>query len=566
MFRGVDAYPAEINRLCITESETPMRTRRSRHFPNGMLGHSRREIIQAVEQLEKRLLFAVVTVNGFTELAIQTAINQSHTGDTIYFPAGTYALQDTMNLPGHRTYQGEVNSATGQSEAIFTEPTAPVGVESQVFELDHSDPTNVIFTGLEFDGAGLHLDYVPDHITIEDCTFANQTNAPYLIFTFNLTNSTIENNFFINDFGPECMMMYDQTNVQIVDNYFDHVNEGMHLWFDNPAMNSGINISNNDFHYVSVKAVEIQGTTGNGLTVSNNAISDYDPSLIGLQTFCLSIVPYAHNIVITDNQLQAPSNVPFGIEVAGYGTIVENNSICGTDEGIVLQPPSDDCVIRGNTLSGQRIPIVINSSAPGLTLGPNSFPLTSDCAPLGSPVVPGPPPPPIVPVSTTNNDLPPIMYGAALGTLGSNNLGQVQLTWDELAPAADVAGYDIQRYVYGVDAQFSTILATGAVHTIDLTKTPDVDTFLDTGQPINALIYYRMRSYDPSGNDSAWSDIVVVRTPSSSSSPPVIPAIANSYALVAPQSTDPLAGSDATGNVLGTLGNIKGVFSSVLLS
>jgi parallel beta-helix repeat protein len=356
-----------------------MRTKRSRirHLHDGTLSSFCRKTIQPVEQLEGRLLFATVTVCGFTQQAIQAAINQSQTGDTIYFPAGTYALQGTMFLPGHRTYQGQVDPSTEQSEAIFTEPKAPVGVESQVFELDHSDPTNVVFTGLEFDGAGLHLDYVPDHITIEDCTFANQTNAPYLIFTFNLTNSTIENNFFINDFGPECMMMYDQTDVQIVNNYFDNVNEGMHLWFNNPAMNTGINISNNDFHCVSTKAVEIQGATGNGLTVSNNIINDYNPSLVGAQTFCMSIVPYAYNVVIAGNQLQAPSTVPFGIEVCGYGTVIENNDIRGTDEGIVLQSPSENCIIKNNTLEGQRIPIVINSSPSGLTLGHNGRPLVS---------------------------------------------------------------------------------------------------------------------------------------------------------------------------------------------
>src|SRR5262245_36034592 len=68
-----------------------------------------------LEQLEQRRLLSTVNVVDFGAVpndghddsgAIKSAINASHGGDVIFFPAGTFDVGATIKLKGDRSYQG----------------------------------------------------------------------------------------------------------------------------------------------------------------------------------------------------------------------------------------------------------------------------------------------------------------------------------------------------------------------------------------------------------------------------------------------------------------------------
>lgn len=74
----------------------------------------------------------------------------------------------------------------------------------------------------------------------------------------------------------------------------------------------------------------------------------------------------------------------------------------------------------------------------------------------------------------------------------------VELLWG-IPGAADLAGFELQRYVQGVDLGFETLALLG----------PGIDRFVDdvTATTGNAH-HYRIRAYDALGNSSGWSIVV----------------------------------------------------------
>ena len=95
---------------------------------------------------------------------IQAAINNSHTGDTISFQAGTYNLQ-LLRLAAGRTYLGSTNGQTivhwGGGSSVFVFYGSGITVQHFVF-----------------DGGGLYLGGAISNVNVEYNTFQNIAFGP----------------------------------------------------------------------------------------------------------------------------------------------------------------------------------------------------------------------------------------------------------------------------------------------------------------------------------------------------------------------------------------------------
>jgi len=200
------------------------------------------------------------TGNGTTNdaPAIQSAINAAQSGDTIYFPNGTYLLNSTLTLPVQRNLQGESKAGTilkGNHSGNMIEGISNTHVNGNQsiynFTLDGNHKTqSIYFLGrdnltfynltvthmeIQWNGAiqivsswtGVSrtnpVTFYITGITIHDCTFSDNNNGSIGLIGIdgaNIYNNThSENNGSVGT-GITCQAMGWLKNIKIHDSTF----------------------------------------------------------------------------------------------------------------------------------------------------------------------------------------------------------------------------------------------------------------------------------------------------------------------------------------------------------
>ncbi len=283
--------------------------------------------------------------------AINRAIARSSYGDEIVFPAGTYKISFPPGIvlePG-RTYRGDAN---GESKLVGT------GGYS-IATSKYNQALDITVDHLVFDGGGIRLDgnVVPaSHVSVVNCTFQNivtdgenwtthmgiyiGTGAEHSHFDHNrFHNIFTGGKYGLEDSDATGIFGYGLSQSTIVDNVFDFVNEGVHIFFDDTD-GTNVVVARNHFTRVHRITMEFQHDKTDGLVVEDNMISNpLNPFWLTYGMSVAATTKTGNGIVVQNNTVVAntpldlsvnPKNYyPYGIEVWGTNTVVRNNRVIG---------------------------------------------------------------------------------------------------------------------------------------------------------------------------------------------------------------------------------------------
>jgi hypothetical protein len=318
--------------------------------------------------------------------AIQRAIDATPVGGTLYFPAGTYRVADTLLLRSDRSYVGQSGPVLRGYQGTGTGGYFLLRTESNATR-------NLVIEGLVLDGGGITFEgreTPAANVAMRGNTFrnivndsANWTLRRGIMIGSGMRDSSITGNRFSNILWAgladnahtdgSAITGYRVDRTAISDNVFDTVSQGISLKFDAVTTNapafSGIVIARNRFTRVHRMAIETQtapppNAACNGMIVEDNVVSDYlNPYY---DSFGYSIVQGGSGTVIRRNTavatpLAAPGNrFGFGIEAGGNNVLIEGNRILNPLNvrlqgaywyGIILGSGSG-FIVRDNYLAG----------------------------------------------------------------------------------------------------------------------------------------------------------------------------------------------------------------------
>lgn len=314
--------------------------------------------VSTFEQLEQRRLMASINVADFgarpndgvdDTSAIRAAINASSAGDTIVISGGRFDIRDTIELKSNRTYTGggTIKRPAGQGFVLAADGAN----------------TNITVNNLTLDGGGLSCtNGKANGLTVTNSTIQNITggwpNGNGILLTAGAENTKINNNKFINIMGETGIYGFTRYhNVEISNNYFDTVFEGIHLAYENGGDN--LRVTNNTFIRTHRMAVELQGRNATNTLVEGNKASEWVNPYDG--SFFLSIVNMGRNTIVRNNHASSgkfgqidprANDVPVGLEISGWGVTVEGNVIENFREGCHLMNIRD-AVVRNNKFYNQ---------------------------------------------------------------------------------------------------------------------------------------------------------------------------------------------------------------------
>jgi hypothetical protein len=324
----------------------------------GTKGHAARmanACAWGLESLETRQLFSTISVVSFGATpnsgqnaagAVQAALNAAKPGDVVSFPAGTYDIDSTLNIPSGITVEGASYTTT---HIDFTVPAGGYG-----FSLNGND-TNVTIEGFDIhsnNGAILMNQgngYSNISILGNDIQVGGQVTSSYyagIIDTNETTNLKIDYNWFHN--GPNGIRqfeLYGPIASQVNHNLFTDV------WDCGQIETSFVagDVFEYEYNYgtgIVNKGAEFQNQFGTsevgGINVSYNVFYDWNSP--NPNTFGLSVpIEYSTNCIVSHNYLAAtlmpgtsyaPANgyeqrFGYAIEAAGFDGVVEDNTIIG---------------------------------------------------------------------------------------------------------------------------------------------------------------------------------------------------------------------------------------------
>jgi Right handed beta helix region len=308
----------------------------------------------------------ITVVPSEAQNQIQAAINNSHSGDTISFQAGTFNITN-LRLVAGRTYVGATNGQTiihgggGNSLFIFY----GTGLTVQHFT---------------FDGGGIYLGGPVSNVHVEYNTFQNISFGPnpYIEFgnwtatigifidtsasssdfsynTFRNMSSQILSQYVDWNLGVTGIFGYNLVNSTINYNTFDTVNEGIHL-FDG----KNLQVLHNTITHFHRIAMEFQNTFSNLEIGYNTYSAPLSPfwATFGISAAIMSSNANIHDNLIDDQVKQTCGNgcwTGYGIEAWGVGTLVTNNTIQGHwGDGVAIGPSSNLHVVN-NKICGQEM-------------------------------------------------------------------------------------------------------------------------------------------------------------------------------------------------------------------
>ena len=361
-----------------------------------------------------------------TTAVLQSALTAlAAAGKAAYFPAGTYLITSTVNVPAGSTLNSDVGAkiqiATGfASTFMFSTTGSPVTIN-----------------GLTFDGAGLPVSALAlnpgDGYSIINNTFQNSLTdtSSYtgeLTFYGMSTGSNVSHNAFLNigpssytaadiqnDYAPTGIYIDVAANVvdtTLDDNLFEVVGEAIHGPSSSGTvhMNStNLEIARNVLTHIHRITIEIQGG-GSNLKILDNYVGSYNNPYWG--SFGLSIAaPSTANVLIKGNMLNGVSTDPitgfwgYGLEAGGYPVTVTGNYVYGfagqpSSVGLIsAHHTTANNFVSGNTFCGTagdgafyENPSTASGNweapSPGDVLSPN----TSIASCSSAPAQPGPSP------------------------------------------------------------------------------------------------------------------------------------------------------------------------------
>lgn len=297
---------------------------------------------------------------------IQASINNSHSGDTISFQAGTYNIMG-LRLAAGRTYLG---STSGQTIVHWRGGAAVMIFYGSGITVQH----------FIFDGGGLYLGGAVSDVHVEynkfqniafgpDGTkeFGNWTSTIGVFIDTSATNSDISYNSFQNlstqilsqyvdwNLGVTGIFGFNFNNVTITNNSFDTLNEGIHFF-----SGRNITITHNVITHFHRMGMEIQNNTS-GLEIAYNTISQ--PIYPFWATFGISDAintgsSNVHDNLVDDQVPQACGSgcyISYGIEAFGNGTVIANNTVQGYWGNGVAIGPSTNLHVTGNHICGPEM-------------------------------------------------------------------------------------------------------------------------------------------------------------------------------------------------------------------
>ncbi len=311
----------------------------------------------------------ITVVPSEVQTQIQASINNSHTGDTISFQAGTFNLSHLRLQPG-RSYIGATN---GQTIIHGTGGYALMDFYGNGLTVQH----------LIFDGGGLHLGGAVSGAMIEYNTFRNisygpngstewsnwtttvglyidtsASNSDFSYNTFQNLNSQILHSSSDQNLGVSGIFGYGFSNTTINNNSFDTINEGIKIFFDY-ANGANVHINNNTFTNFHRMAIEMQNSKVSSLEVGYNNLSK--PLAPWKLTFGISAaIGGGSNANIHDNMVDDQVEsvcgsgcwVGIGIEAWGNSTKVVNNTVRGYWATGVAVGASSNLLVEDNALCG----------------------------------------------------------------------------------------------------------------------------------------------------------------------------------------------------------------------
>jgi Pectate lyase superfamily protein len=273
---------------------------------------------------------------------LQTAIDRTPVGGTLIFPAGRYRITRPLELRSGRTYQGEDGAQLMGEGGNFNATT------------EYDNTHDLIIENLIFVAGGLSLNgqRVPaTNVIISHCTFENiltdnknWTTHNAIFSPSGLRNSKIVANRFIHileggeaklgDSDAGGIAGWGMDHVEVSDNRFDTVNQGVHVFFNQPWPSSHVVFRRNVGVRIHRMGIELQAGNTVGLLVEENRFSDFlNPYW---NTFGLSIAADGNLDGIVRNNtiigLPAPQTgvkYGIGIEIGGVHTLVTGNRVEG---------------------------------------------------------------------------------------------------------------------------------------------------------------------------------------------------------------------------------------------
>jgi hypothetical protein len=242
----------------------------------------------------------VTTVTNYTGI-IQTAINYaSSIGRPLVFPEGLFVISDTIEIPSNTEIRGAGIGKTVIQNQSTTSTFQTIDSLGRLFEDmqgDDSSPKNVRINGVTFvssltnSGPIMQIDCLSDSM-IEQCEFVGDQNfiGPSTstmataislrsigIYPANATSNLAIRNCKFYRLGAGIVSDYDVANIEVSDNTFKNLNEGIVL-----AKNTlpgvfpprHIRISKNNFSHINYQAI-YAGSTSTQFATDINSLDNY---------------------------------------------------------------------------------------------------------------------------------------------------------------------------------------------------------------------------------------------------------------------------------------------------
>lgn len=279
------------------------------------------------------------TVFDAKVLGIAAAISSSKAGDTILFPAGTYALSNSVTLLGGRLY-------LGQGSAIISGK----GPNGHAFYINQAD-TKVV--GLTFTGGGIFSDASgPTNLVLDNNIFDLNTSCSAqpcrkdaIQVTSRYRNARITNNLFRNFKSGFAIMSYaGYDGLNLSNNELVNIALGFHV----DGGGTGLLVEQNymvgiaggpgmEFQSAAIGAIFQDNVFEHPVLVSNKGCS-VQPNNCYSYAYSLPL-NNSKDVMIRRNKVIAPERPDgvgcrIGFETGGTNMIVEQNYIDGINSSV----------------------------------------------------------------------------------------------------------------------------------------------------------------------------------------------------------------------------------------
>ena len=277
----------------------------------------------------------VVTVSGFDEASIVDAIASANAGDTVVFPAGTYAVATTIMLKGGVLYHGAVGAilhANGGSIARASgAAVAGISIDGLTF-----DGGNLIFSG---DTTTFSANVNVVNSTIRNVASTANFGAMQGILVDHLTGSRFDCNTFT-DNGvvgqiSYALIAYSTNQSSFSHNLLTHTYQGFHFESSDTTGGNDLTVSYNQGDSLLGIGIEFQKNAKNAV-IEHNTLGNWRSG--NANGMALSIVPSGPNNSIRYNNVSGAgcSTCNIGIEANGTNSFFEDNTIDGFYTNIAI--------------------------------------------------------------------------------------------------------------------------------------------------------------------------------------------------------------------------------------